>query len=410
MKLLSYKYFGIAFIAMLLSAINFEATAQRIYRDTVYLQNYGEITLWDNTTAFLYSFTYNEKQPAFLPGKIIEVEEGDSVHIFSRSISNDGFHTIHLHGLDVNTINDGDPMTSFPLSPYSEFTYKFLATHAGTFIYHCHVGDVMHVQMGMYGLLIVKPKGSKKTAWTGGPSYNKTYSWLTSELDKFWHENTPYAMMNDFKIPVFKPDYFLVNGKSKQQLSDTSTAIVASTKEKVYLRLANIGFYKHQFIFPASLNAEVVDSDGRPLPKSFVADTVNITPGERYGVMLQSSNALLSFVKINFIDMFTQQIKGTEQVPINIVQNVGVDDKNNTKKMIGLSPNPAKERLSIHINAKGSKNYGIKIKDLFGRQLMELWCEGFESKDIDIASLPSGIYIAEVALDEYTISEKFIKE
>ena len=410
MKLHFYKYFVVAFVTILINLNIYEVNAQKIYRDTVYLQNYGEVNLWDNTVALLYSFTYSKTQPSFLPGKIIEVEEGDSVMIYSQSVSNDGYHTIHLHGLDVNTINDGDPMTSFPLAPYSIFTYKFLATHAGTFIYHCHVGDVMHVQMGMYGLLIVKPKGSVKTAWTGGPAYSKTYSWLTSELDKFWHENTPYAMMNDFKIPIFKPDYFLINGKSKQQLSDTATAIVATVQDKVYLRLANIGFYKHQFIFPASLNAEVIDSDGRPLPKSFMADTLNISPGERYGVMLKSSNALLSFVKVNFIDMFTQLIKGSEQVPINIVQNVGTNDKDNAKKMIALSPNPAKNKLKMNVNVNGVKNYSIKIKDLFGRQMMEVSGEGAESKEIDVAALSAGIYIAEVALDGYIISEKFIKE
>lgn len=393
---------------MFLAFATCSAMAQKTVKDTVFLQSYGTLELWDNTVSQLYSFTNNQTEASTLPGKVIEVEEGDSVHIFSRSTSNDGFHTIHLHGLDVNTENDGDPMTSFPLAPYSTYTYKFLATHAGTYIYHCHVGDVMHVQMGMYALLIVKPKGSTKTAWTNGPAYSRSYSWLTSELDQFWHENTPYAMMNDFKIPVYNPAYFLINGKSKQQLDDINTAIVANSNEKIYLRLATIGFYKHQFIFPASLNAEVIDSDGRPLPKSFMADTLNIMPGERYGVMLSAPIALLAKVKINFIDMNTQLIKGVEEVPINITYNVGVEGRNSANKLMKLSPNPAKESINVTLINSNEVSYLLKIKDLFGRVHAEIYCQGSDSKQIDISTLASGMYIMETNVRGTLFSEKFI--
>ena len=387
-----------------------DSTAQRIVKDTVFLQNYGDLKLWDNTDVILYSFTNNKDEAGTLPGKVIEVEEGDSVHIYSRSTSNDGYHTIHLHGLDVNTMNDGDPMTSFPLGPYADYTYKFLATHAGTYIYHCHVGDVMHVQMGMYGLLIVKPKGGVNTAWTDGPAYSRSFSWLTSELDKFWHENTPYAMLNDFKVPVYKPAYFLINGKSQQQLTDPSTAIVAQSGEKIYLRIANIGFYKHQFIFPASLNADVIDSDGRPLPKSFAADTLDVMPGERYGIMLSAPASLQADVKINFIDMNTRLIHGSELVPINIVFNVAVEGKAGVQKKIRISPNPTTDRLNVSLVDSGQKDYVLKIRDLYGKTYSDTYCHGNDVKTIDISNIAKGMYILETEIQGVIFSEKFIVE
>lgn len=407
MKYLTLRRFPLPAVVLFFLATGM-CMAQKTVKDTVFLQSFGKLTLWDKSVSQLYSFTNNSREASTLPGKVIEVEEGDSVHIYSSSTSNDGFHTIHLHGLDVNTENDGDPMTSFPIAPYSSYTYKFLATHAGTYIYHCHVGDVMHVQMGMYALIIVKPKGSTKTAWTNGPTYSRSYSWLTSELDQFWHENTPYAMMNDFKVPVYNPNYFLINGKSKQQLDEINTAIVASSSEKIYLRLANIGFYKHQFIFPASLNPEVIDSDGRPLPKSFMADTLNILPGERYGVMLSAPISLLAKVKINFIDMNTKLIKGVEEVPINITFNTAVEGRNSANKLIKLSPNPAKDLINVSLFETNESSYTLKIKDLFGRVYSEIYCQGNDTKQLNISTLATGMYIIETNIRGTIFSEKFI--
>ncbi|TAH26154.1 MAG: hypothetical protein EAZ07_05555 [Cytophagales bacterium] len=381
---------------------------QRLVVDSLFLANTGTHELWDKTQIALYSFISTPKQSVYLPGKTIEVEEGDSVHIYSRSISNDGFHTIHLHGLDVDTENDGEPLTSFPIAPYNSYTYKFLAKNAGTYIYHCHVGDVMHVQMGMYGLVIVKAKGGKKTAWTDGPAYDKSFSWLSSEVDKFWHENTPNAMMNDFRIPVYSPNYFMINGKSQQQLNDTGTAIIAETNQKIYLRIANIGFYKHQFIFPSRLNPEVIDSDGRPLPKSYIADTLNVLPGERYGVMVSSSSSLFEKVKVNFIDMNNQVSKGIEEIPINVVNNVSIDKKSKYQSSIQIAPNPAQETIRISLNIPSKPPYMLRIKDLFGRTISEIYCQGVGIKEIDVASLPRAIYIIETNINGIIYSEKLI--
>jgi FtsP/CotA-like multicopper oxidase with cupredoxin domain len=389
--------------------MSMDGLAQKNVYDTVYMQNFGNHTLYDKSVVQLYSFTYTQKQPAFLPGKTIEAEEGDSVFIFVKSVSNDGFHTVHLHGLDVDMINDGEPYTSFPIAPYQEYEYKFKATHAGTYIYHCHVGDVMHVQMGMYALLVVKPKGNTKTAWTNGPGYDFTYSWLSSELDKYWHENTPYAMMNSFKIPVYAPAYFLINGKSKQQLVDTSTAILAEKNKKTYVRIANIGFYKHDFIFPKSLNAQVIDSDGRPLKKPFETDTLSLVPGERYGVMISSPNELNTSVKVNFIDMYTQVIKGSESIPVNIVTAVAIDESQKSQHQFRVYPNPVKEELNVEIQDKIKGDYQLIIKDLSGRNLLQQICNGSDTKKLFISELPKGIYMLELKTNQSVSTQKFIK-
>lgn len=74
------------------------------------------------------------------------------------------FHTVHLHGAHVATQLDGFPETSFGVPMWMNpeegppvATYFFQPEHPGTYMYHCHVEASEHVQMGMYGALIVYP-------------------------------------------------------------------------------------------------------------------------------------------------------------------------------------------------------------------------------------------------------------
>jgi hypothetical protein len=39
----------------------------------------------------------------------------------------------------------------------TQYTYYFRAVHSGTYMYHCHVVASEHVQMGMYGAMVIRP-------------------------------------------------------------------------------------------------------------------------------------------------------------------------------------------------------------------------------------------------------------
>ncbi|MBA3899568.1 MAG: multicopper oxidase domain-containing protein, partial [Bacteroidetes bacterium] len=259
MKKILFIYFIIAFQGT--------AIAQTTRNFTVILRSdAGTHKLWDETVVDIWGFSSTLSGQPTLPGKILYANEGDTIKIRAWNVSQNHHHTIHLHGLDVDTQNDGDPMTSFSLGHMEDTIYTFIAEHAGTYIYHCHVGDVVHVQMGMYGLIIINAKDGKNEAWTNGPAYSKDYAWLMTELDKSWHDTVPEHdhQTGLIVLPPYQPDYFLINGKSKQQLNDSSISVAGAVGEKIYLRLSNIGFFNNTVIFPASLKAEIITSDGRP--------------------------------------------------------------------------------------------------------------------------------------------------
>ena len=360
----------------------------------VYLRsNSGTITLWDGKTTNIYGMASRLSEEPPLPARILYANEGDTVVLNALSISQGEHHTIHLHGLDVDTRNDGDPATSFWLQHMQDTTYTFVARHAGTYLYHCHVADVVHVQMGMYGLIVVKAKDGKNTAWTNGPTYDKEYKWLTSELDKRWHDTVPVhdPAVDSVHIPPYKPHYFLVNGKSHQQIvADDSISVSGAQNQFIYVRVGNIGFYDNNIVFPSYLNANIIASDGRPLPTSVRSDTLHISPGERYEVMLNPSLQKQDTIRVYYVNMNTHMAEGMEKIPVNIqgmaaIKNMTVNE-NNT---FTVYPNPA--TAVLHVKLKTPINT-LFIYDALGRLTEKIAVNERDELSIDLNNLPKGLY------------------
>jgi FtsP/CotA-like multicopper oxidase with cupredoxin domain len=345
--------------------------------------------LWDGEQTMLMGFTPLMSSAIDIPGPTLIYTEGDSVKIELRNMSQGASHTIHLHGLDVDQWNDGVPHLSFEVGHNETKSYFFKAPHPGTYLYHCHVTSSLHVQSGMYGMLIIKPEEENIT-WDGGYSFNQEYAWMMSEIDTVWHHdsiiNHPHdTTTNEMLLPDYNPQYFLVNGRSEQQLDDTEVAAIdAHANEVILLRLANIGYYGNKFHFPMHLNARIISSDGRPLPSIEYSDTLTILPGERYQVLLQATYEFSDDVLIDYFDLNTQTTNNTQAVPIEISGFLSAN--NNTSSNVRVYPNPADSHLTL-VNYDGE----ISVYDSFGMLVIEKTVTS-NGGMIDINHLPSGVY------------------
>jgi FtsP/CotA-like multicopper oxidase with cupredoxin domain len=96
---------------------------------------------------------------------LMHFDEGDQVEITLWNLGwqmrpdiPDG-HTIHWHGFK-NAIPwfDGVPEMSGAAPQNKTFTYFYDVQEPGTYMYHCHWEDVEHIQMGMTGMIFVRPK------------------------------------------------------------------------------------------------------------------------------------------------------------------------------------------------------------------------------------------------------------
>jgi FtsP/CotA-like multicopper oxidase with cupredoxin domain len=359
-------------------------------------------TLWDGSNTMLMGYTSLMNAPIDIPGPTLTYTEGDSVELKLRNMSQGASHTIHLHGLDVGQWNDGVPHLSWEVGHNETKSYYFKAPHPGTYLYHCHFTSSLHVQAGMYGLLIVDAQNPSET-WDGGYAFHKEYAWMTSELDTVWHTDSIINAVHDTTthlrlLPDYNPQYFLVNGRSEHQLLDTNVAaITAKANETILLRLANIGYYGNKFHFPMHLNARIISSDGRPLPSIEISDTLEVLPGERYQVLLQSTIEILDSISVDYFNLNTQDIENTQMVPINISGFISSVEELNGESYI--YPNPTNGKLNL-VNVKGE----INIYDSFGKLIFERTLNTNE-ENIDVSHLSTGVYFIKTTNKNFKFSK-----
>ena len=343
---------------------------------------------------------FNSEGPSVitLPGPLITAKQGDSLKVKMSNPSHEG-HTIHFHGLDVDQENDGVPATSDFVQQHQSRTYSFLASHAGNYLYHCHVTTTLHLTMGMYGVVVVYPSDSSSRPYDGGPLYQEDYTYLFSELDSDW--NADYTAIGSFVN--FNPDYYLVNGVNKNLIyQDSAQVISGQAGDDVLLRLLNVGYLVNRVIFPSNLDAEVLMSDGRVLPQSFTADTLFLYPGERYSVMGVLLNSDSSYVIVDYLDPYQFEFLGRDYIPVNsydfeyVEHNLGTPMPSAGDEPLKIFPNPASDAFTL-INPFGEPIRTISVMDASGKLVRQ-----FNSPDpglihqVQIGFLARGSYIVQV--------------
>ena len=164
---------------------------------------------------------------ATVPGSMIRVMVGDTVIInLTNALDSVEPHNIDFHAGFGAMIND--------IEPGETKTLKFKALREGAYIYHCG-GEGMpweHVAYGMYGLIMVEPKG-------GLPKMDKEFyigqgEWYLKEGIEHYPGVEGYSLDED-KAMAEHPDYFTMNGHVKA-LSDPSIygdAITVNHQDKV---------------------------------------------------------------------------------------------------------------------------------------------------------------------------------
>ncbi len=248
-------------------------------------------------------------------GAHIEVPEGKLIKIDFNNFSSMN-HTIHLHGLDVDQQNDGVGTTSFEVPPMGSNTYEFVAPHAGTYHYHCHVDTVLHYVKGMFGTVIVRPPDSSiNKAWVGGPTFDEEVLWQTSAVDTTWLDN---LLTSGDECARFAPDGFLLNGRqSAAAKNDPYSRIDVAAGKTVYLRLVNSS-YLWQRVDLGGLPFDVVASDGRPIPNPINATSWELGPGERYDLMFTVNQAGQWTPVISYLDDYTGGVVNTVESLITV--------------------------------------------------------------------------------------------
>jgi len=93
-------------------------------------------------------------------GPELRATEGDLVEVSLENRDIDDGVTLHWHGYDVPNGEDGVAgVTQDSVAPGERFTYRFVADQPGTYWYHTHQAASEGVRRGLYGMLVVEPRG-----------------------------------------------------------------------------------------------------------------------------------------------------------------------------------------------------------------------------------------------------------
>jgi FtsP/CotA-like multicopper oxidase with cupredoxin domain len=181
-------------------------------------------------------------------------------------------------------------------------------------MYHCHFEDVEHVQMGMTGMVFVRPTrnveavGSTPRQYYAydhvSTRYDREFTFMLTELWAEGHYRDAHIQTTDWTD--FKPSFWLMNGRAypdtiepnKNPLTDVgdrlrynpiSSLVNCVAGDKVLLRLSNLG-YQHHAITLDGIPMTVIAKDASALVDSSVnltydTNTVEIGPGESRDVL-----------------------------------------------------------------------------------------------------------------------------
>jgi FtsP/CotA-like multicopper oxidase with cupredoxin domain len=234
-----------------------------------------------------------------LPGPTLIVTEG---HTITVTLKNDlppaaGNTSIVFPGFAVTATGGvAGLVTQEAQSGGGTVSYHFVATTPGTHAYYSGTQADLQVEMGLFGAIVVLPAtpaacpqgpyALAPSAYDGLTStcYDREYMFQLSELDSRIHDEALAQVQACQTAPCpqivvhtepYRPNYFLINGRSMPDDMDTSYAPGYVHQpynanphmhpgEKVLMRIIGQGRWQHPFHFHGN-HARVLARDGNLL-------------------------------------------------------------------------------------------------------------------------------------------------
>jgi nitrite reductase (NO-forming) len=165
-----------------------------------------------------------------VPGPMARVRVGDSVEFH---LSNPKTNT-QQHNIDIHAVNGpGGGAAVNTVSPGESKVFTFKAQVPGLFIYHCAAGSIVdHISNGMYGLILVEPKG-------GLAKVDREFYVMESEFFAGEPDAKGVAAFDITKGLAEHPTYVVFNGRSGGLMG--ANVLKAKVGETVRMYFGNIG-------------------------------------------------------------------------------------------------------------------------------------------------------------------------
>lgn len=307
----------------------------------------GYSSMADGNTIYMWGYTLDGGAYQ-APGPTLCVNQGDTVTVTLNntlpepvSIIFPGQESVQANGAPAQPVFDGSgTLTSLtPAAPVSgSANYSFVASQPGTYIYESGTDPGKQVQMGLYGVLVVRPAGHPDWVYNDAATqFNPAneYVMLFSEIDPFLHQaverGQPYDVTQlhsrywEIDGRTF-PDTIQANNSATLPQQPQSALVHIRPKDltnplPAVVRYANVGMHNYPF-HPHGMHGRVIGRDGRELTSASGLDESY----EKYTVQLgmgQTSEATYVFTDIE------RWNPTTNPIPVSLPQQQNLTYKNN---------------------------------------------------------------------------------
>ena len=130
------------------------------------------------------------------------------------------------------------------------------------------------------------------------------------------------------------------------------------------------------------------------------------TEADRIEILAGEETAELNLSIANQLGCASSQVQNLECSIVNSVQNL------NAVSLLTLSPNPVSEMLNVNFESSEVLSADIRVYDLLGRTIYQINADinvGQNQFDIQAANFDNGTYILEIATEQGSKVEKFMK-
>lgn len=263
-----------------------------------------------------------QQRPSY-PSPTIRVRENQIVHTVLTSAK--GPHTIHHHGIEPTTANDGVGHVSFEVN--DSYTYQWQPRSPGTFFYHCHRNTVLHFELGMMGLLIVDPPEGPGRLWQNGPAYQVEKAWVADDMDPRWHaiDNHDAGLCGmDVGLNRFEPKYFLLSGVfNNRTTTDPRCVVTAALGQTILIRLLNASYSILKVTFP--IDVIWAGCDGHAMGREAWCDMtmipantpIELSTAQRYDLLLTPTAKGTYPVRMEFLHWVSGKVQNNGAGVVN---------------------------------------------------------------------------------------------
>jgi FtsP/CotA-like multicopper oxidase with cupredoxin domain len=205
-----------------------------------------------------------------VPGPMIEARVGDTLVVrLTNHLAEPT--TIHWHGLRLPPPMDGTEDVQRPVAPGETFEYRFGLPDAGTFWYHPHANEVVQLERGLYGVVIVRGTDEPRV------DAERTLVFDDVRLDRRGRIARPGRFME--RHNGREGSVLLLNGRVQPEL-----AMAAGQVER--WRLVNVANARYVRFSLGGTAFRIIGSDGGLLEAPVSATEVLLTPGDRADIVV----------------------------------------------------------------------------------------------------------------------------